>query len=79
MELGNSKQEIDVPQNISDTDNMDNYNDDDTNVKLFQLPTEIIQHIVSYLSLQGMDKIFLYSQHTVALHFFFFIRTFGND
>ena len=58
MELGNSKQEIDVPQKISDTDNMDNYNDDDTNVKLFQLPTEIIQHIVSYLSLQGMDKFF---------------------
>ena len=64
MELGNSKQEIDVPQKISDTDNMDNYNDDDTNVKLFQLPTEIIQHIVSYLSLQGMDS----NRH---LHFFF--------
>jgi len=67
MELGNSKQEIDVPQNISDTDNMDNYNDDDTNVKLFQLPTEIIQHIVSYLSLQDICQLGATCRHGHAL------------
>ena len=71
MELGNSKQEIDVPQKISDTDNMDNYNDDDTNVKLFQLPTEIIQHIVSYLSLQGMDEFFCTPTEICISSFFY--------
>ena len=44
-----------------ESDNQDTVIEDDLheNLKMtiFQLPTEIIQHIVSYLSLKGMLKV----------------------
>jgi len=42
-------------------------NEDDDNIKLFHLPTEIIQHIVSYLSLQDICHLGATCRHGHAL------------
>jgi len=66
MELVNTDEAIYEP-NVSDPVDINIDDNHDKNIELFQLPTEIIQHIVSYLSLKDICQLGATCRHGHAL------------